>query len=424
MNDITRLDNAARRARREELGRRYDAFKARGLALDMTRGKPSPEQLDLSLPMLDCVTSRDWRGEGDDPRNYGGLDGIPEAKRLFAQYFDTAPEQVIVGGNSSLTMMHAVLRNAMLHGVPGGSGPWSRQPKIKFLCPSPGYDRHFTICEYFGIEMIPVPMDEHGPRMDAVEPLVAADESIRGMWCVPKYSNPTGATYSDAVVERLAAMPARAPDFRLMWDNAYAVHHLYGHPAPLMNVLDACARAGNADRAYVFGSTSKISFAGAGVAAMACSRANADDARKRFNTETIGPDKLNQLRHVRFFGDLAGLLAHMDRHAAIMRPRFEAVQQALERDLGGRNVARWSRPEGGYFVSVDLPQGCARRVVALAGEAGVKLTPAGSTWPLGRDPRDSNLRIAPSFPKVNDVHAAMELFCLCAEMAALDAITG
>ncbi len=420
MTDISRADHAALRELRAGLAARYDAFKARGLALDMTRGKPCPEQLDLALPVLDTVTSKDWAGEGDDYRNYGGLDGIPEAKRLFAPYMQCTEEELVVGGNASLTFMHGILRNAMLHGMPGGSTPWGRLPHVRFLCPSPGYDRHFTICEYFGIEMIPVPMDGNGPVLEEVQRLAAHDEHVKGMWCVPKYSNPTGCTYSDAVVEGLASMATKAHDFRLLWDNAYAVHDLYDEGDRLANVLEACRRAGHPDRAILFGSTSKISFAGAGVALMAGSRANMEEAKKRLNTETIGPDKLNQLRHARYYRDLAGIEAHMRRHAAILRPKFEAVQEILGRELDGRGVAQWTRPRGGYFVSVDLPDGCAKATVKLAAAAGVKLTGAGATYPYGKDPRDRNLRLAPSFPKEADVRLAMELFAICVQIVAID----
>jgi DNA-binding transcriptional MocR family regulator len=420
MKDITKADAATRARRRAELAERYAAFKARGLALDMTRGKPCPEQLDLSLGLLDCVSSRDWRGEADDYRNYGLLEGIPEAKRLFADYLGVGPDRVIVGGNASLPMMHAIVRNAMLHGVPGGAGPWSALPKVRFLCPSPGYDRHFTICQYYGIEMITVAMTPSGPDMNEIERLVADDDSIKGIWCVPMYSNPTGITFSDEVVERLARMRTKAPDFRVLWDNAYAVHHLYDTPDRLADIARACERAGNPDRPFLIGSTAKISFAGGGVGVIAASRANIDDARRHLFTETIGYDKLNQLRHVRFFRDMAGIEAHMRKHAAILRPKFEAVEAVLARELGGTGTASWTRPNGGYFVSIDLGAGCAQAVVELAADAGVKLTPAGATYPYGRDPTDRNLRIAPSFPSVEDVRRAMELFAICVQLVAVD----
>jgi DNA-binding transcriptional MocR family regulator len=415
------MTGAIRIAQCDELSRRYEAFRARGLTLDMTRGKPCPEQLDLAGGLIDCLTREEYRAAGgDDCRNYGLLDGLPEAKRLFADYLEVAPEEVIVGGNASLNMMHDAVRDAMLHGVPGGDGPWIRLPRVKFLCPAPGYDRHFNICAYYGIEMMPVEMDAHGPVMDQVEALVAGDAAVRAIWCVPKYSNPTGVTYSDEVVERLAAMPAAAPDFRIFFDNAYAVHHFEDTPDPLANLLGACKAAGNPDRALLFGSTSKVSFAGGGVAAMAGSRANMDAARKHLFTQTIGADKLNQLRHLRFFRDMDGIAAHMRKHAAIMKPKFDAVAETLARELGASGLARWTRPRGGYFVSIDTPRGCAAAVVAKAAQAGVRLTAAGATYPYGRDPRDANIRIAPSFPSVEDVRTAMELLTLCIRLVAIE----
>lgn len=420
MRDLSKADANVLHEQRAQLAARYDAFRSRGLKLDMTRGKPCPEQLDLALGLLDCVRSGEWHGEGDDERNYGGLDGIPEVRRLFGEYLGAPPAQVVVGGNASLELMHGIVRDAIVHGVPGAVAPWGRLGRIRFLCPSPGYDRHFFICEYFGIEMVPVAMDEHGPCMDEVEHIVAGDETVKGMWCVPKYSNPTGCVYSDEVVERLAAMRTRAPDFRILWDDAYAVHGLHDRPDRLANILDACARGGHPDRAYVFGSTSKVSFAGGGVAAMAASPANIAEASRRRNTSTIGGDKINQLRHVRFFRDMAGIEAHMRKHAAILRPKFEAVQDVLARELDGRGIATWTRPRGGYFVSLDVPEGCAREVVQLARDAGVKLTPAGATWPCGKDPRDTNIRIAPSFPAVADVRTAMEIVAVCTQLTAID----
>ncbi len=406
---------------RDELTARYAEFQARQLDIDMTRGKPSAEQLDLSLDMLDCVDAGHFRSpSGIDCRNYGGLDGIPEAKVLFAEYLGVAPEEVIVGGNSSLNMMHDAVVRAMMHGVVDSPAPWGEQPGAKFLCPSPGYDRHFAICEYLGIEMIPVGMGDDGPDMEQVEALAAGDRAVKGMWCVPKYSNPTGVTYSDEVVERLASMPTAAPDFRIFWDNAYAVHHLDGAPARLRNILRACQKAGNAERAFLFGSTSKISFAGGGVATMAASQKNIEFTKEQMSYQTIGPDKMNQLRHVRFFRDLAGIEAHMRKHAAILRPKFDAVQAVLGRELGGKGVAEWSRPRGGFFVSLDTLDGCAKTVVGLAADAGVKLTPAGATFPYRRDPRDRNIRIAPSMPSVAEIETAMELVAVCIQLASID----
>ncbi len=406
---------------RNDLTRRYREFQSRRINLDMTRGKPCPEQLDLSAALLDglgrgAFTSAD----GTDCRNYGGLDGVPEAKSLFAAYMGVAPDELIIGGNSSLTLMHDAMTWAMVFGTGPGSPPWGRQGAVKFLCPSPGYDRHFAICEHLGIEMIPVAMTPEGPDMDAVERLAAGDAGVKGIWCVPKYSNPTGAIYSDDVVERLAAMPTRALDFRIFWDNAYAVHHLGGAPAPLANLMDACRKSGQPDRALLFGSTSKISFPGSGMAFMAGSRANMAWAKTHLGFQTIGPDKLNQLRHVAFFKTMEGILAQMQKHAAILAPKFDAVLDVLERELGGTGLAQWTRPTGGYFISVDTPPGCARRVVQMAAEAGVKFTPAGSTFPLKRDPRDANIRIAPSFPGVADIRTAVAVLAVCIRLAALE----
>ena len=406
-------------ARAEEFQQAYDGLRGRNLSIDMTRGKPSPEQLDLSEGLLAAMSADDCRGEdGTDYRNYGILDGIPEAKRLFADYMEVSFGEIIVGGSGSLPMMYDALAGGVLFGMPGGDAPWKDQSPPKFLCPVPGYDRHFTICETLGIEMINIGMDDKGPDMDAVEAAVKDDPAVKGMWCVPKYSNPTGVTYSDAVVERLAAMPVAAGDFRVIWDNAYGAHHLGNGPARLKNLLQACKDAGNPDRVLMFGSTSKMTHAGAGVAMLAASKANIDDAKAKMFAATIGPDKINQLRHVRFFGDLDGLRAHMDRQAAIIGPKFDAVDEVLERRLGGKGIATWTKPDGGYFVSVDVLDGCAAEVVRLAGEAGVKLTSAGAPFPYGKDPDDRNIRLAPTMPSVEDIRSAMEIFCTCAELAA------
>jgi DNA-binding transcriptional MocR family regulator len=403
---------------KDDLTQRYREFQSRGIRLDMTRGKPCPEQLDLFAVLLDGVDRKAYKAaDGTDCRNYGGLDGIPEAKALFAEYMGVTPEELIIGGSSSLTMMHDALTWAMVFGAAAGSPPWSRQGPVKFLCPSPGYDRHFFVCEHLGIEMIPVAMRADGPDMDAVERLAAADAGIKGIWCVPKYSNPTGTIYSEEVVLRLAAMPTRAPDFRIFWDNAYAVHHLGGGPARLADILAACRKSGHSDRVLMFGSTSKISFAGSGIAFMAGSRAGMAWARAHLGFQTIGPDKLNQLRHVAAFKTMEGILAQMQRHAAILAPKFDAVHDVLERELGGTGVAQWTRPTGGYFISLDTAPGCARRVVQLAKEAGVQLTPAGSTFPLKRDPADANIRIAPSFPAVADIRTAVEVLSVCIRLA-------
>lgn len=404
--------------RLEALRAEYESFRARGLALDMTRGKPCNEQLDLSLGLLDVLGREYKAADGTDCRNYGVVEGLPEARALFAELLDVQPGEVVVGGNSSLAMMHDVIVQALLKGTTGGPA-WHGQ-KPKFLCPSPGYDRHFAICERYGIDMIPVAMNADGPDMDEVERLVASDASVKGMWCVPRYSNPGGVVYAKAVVERLAAMKTAAPDFRILWDNAYAVHHLVDAPPPLANLLPACAAAGNPDRAIVFTSTSKITFAGAGIAALASSAANVRNIVAGLSIQTIGHDKLNQLRHVRFFKDAAGIAAHMTKHAAILKPKFDAVTAILAERLGGKGVATWSDPKGGYFVSLDTPDGCAAKVVRMADEAGVKLTKAGATYPYGKDPRDRNIRLAPSFPPLAQVRQAMELVAISVEIAALE----
>ena len=403
-----------------KLNQQYSEFQSSGINLDMTRGKPCPEQLDLCLAMLDCVKSENIKTQdGTDLRNYGGLDGIPAAKDLFAQYMEVEPGEIIIGGNSSLNMMHDAFMRAMVKGVAEGAQPWAKLPETKFLCPSPGYDRHFFICEYLGIQMIPITMDANGPDMDTIEHLVATDESIKGIWCVPKYSNPTGIVYSDDVVERLATMTTKAADFRIFWDNAYAVHFLNDSPAGLQNILSACKRAGHPDRVFMFGSTSKISFSGGGIAMMAGSARNMEFIKKQISIQTIGPDKINQLRHVRFFKDMAGIENHMKQHAAILKPKFDAVDTLLEKNLRDKNIAQWSKPDGGYFVSLDTLDGCATKVIQLASNAGVKLTPAGSTFPYKKDPLDRNIRLAPSFPPDKDISRAMELMTICIQLASI-----
>jgi len=395
----------------------YQQLSRRNLQLDMTRGKPSPEQLDLSDAMLSIIDGNNCHGDdGTDYRNYGIGTGIPEAKALFAAFMDVSVDEIILGGNASLTMMYDALVGGLLFGMPGGATPWRTEKTIKFICPVPGYDRHFSICERLGLEMINVDMGDDGPDMDAVEDLVANDPAIKGMWCVPKYSNPTGVTYSDDVVRRLATMKTAAPDFRIFWDNAYAAHHLGAGPARVLNILTACKDAGTGDRALMFGSTSKVTHAGSGVAMTAGSITNMQDAAKKLSYATIGPDKINQLRHVRFFGDLDGLLAHMQKQAASVGPKFAAVDAALEKNLSGKDIATWTKPEGGYFVSVDVLDGCAREIIELAGKAGVKLTPAGATFPYGKDPRDRNIRLAPTMPSVYEIEQAMEVFCACVEL--------
>jgi DNA-binding transcriptional MocR family regulator len=401
-----------------DVRRRYDAFTARGLALDLTRGKPSGAQLDLSEGLMALPGPGDHHAaDGTDVRNYGGLQGLAELRALLAPLFGVPPAQVLLGDNSSLALMYDAVAYALHRGTVDGPRPWARDGRVAFLCPVPGYDRHFAICQAFGIEMIPVPLGESGPDLDAVERLVASDAAIKGMWCVPKYSNPTGTVYSDDTVERLAAMPAAAPDFRLFWDNAYAVHHLTDERIEIANVVDACARHGHPHRPFVFGSTSKITLAGSGVALFAGSPDNVAWYLARMGTRTIGGDKINQLRHVRFLGDTAGLLALMDRHRAIVAPKFAAVLAAFDRHLAGTGVASWTVPKGGYFISLDVRDGCAREVIRLAKAAGVALTPAGSTYPLGDDPHDRNIRVAPTFPDLATVTTAAEGMALSVLLA-------
>lgn len=420
MTELSSLSPAELHQLQSQTTREYESYKSRNLKLDITRGKPAATQLDLANGLSAELRGEDFISpDGTDVRNYGGLDGLPAMKELFAAILEAPAANVIIGGNSSLQIMHDTVVRALLHGVPGGTAPWGRGA-CKFLCPVPGYDRHFAICEHHGVEMISIPLGDHGPDMDQIEALVAGDASIKGMWCVPKYANPTGITYSDAVVTRLAQMRTAAPDFRIFWDNAYTVHHLYDAETPLLNILQACQSAGNENRALVFGSTSKISLAGGGIAAMASSSANIADTKKHLAFQTIGPDKVNQLRHLRFFKNAEGIRAHMKKHAAIIRPKFEAVATALEKNLGSLGVAQWTHPKGGYFVSLDTLPGCASRVVKLADEAGVKLTPAGATYPYGRDPEDKNIRIAPTVPPLAQVETAMQVLVTCVKLASIE----
>lgn len=403
----------------EELQEQFESYKLKNLALDMSRGKPGPEQLDLSNPMLDLVSSADYQTIANtDTRNYGGLDGIPEAKELFKDILEVATlEEVVIGGNASLTIMHDIVSRAITHGVSDSEQPWSKTP-VKFICPSPGYDRHFSICQHFGIEMITTGYTENGPNMDEIEKLVAEDDSIKGVWIVPKYGNPTGISCSDEIVDRLATMKTAAKDFRIFWDNAYAMHHLSEDQDSLKNILDTCKNAGNENRPFIFVSTSKITFAGAGVAAVGGSKANMDWYREHLFFSTIGPDKLNQVRHARFFKSIADLKEHMKAHAAILKPRFDMTLQVLHDGLSNTRLARWTTPKGGYFISLDVPEGTAKRVVALAAEAGVKLTGAGATYPYKKDPKDCNIRLAPSLPSLQEIKDAMEIVCLCIKIAA------
>lgn len=403
------------------LAARYAALQAKKLNIDMTRGKPCSEQLDLAADLLTCVSNEDiLAADGSDTRNYGLMDGIPEAKTLFASYLDVATDEIIIGGNSSLSLMYDTLLRAMLFGVAGSQTPWSKLPEVAFLCPIPGYDRHFGICETLGIKMIPIPMNAEGPDMDMVERLVAGDEHIKGMWSVPKYSNPSGLTYSASVVQRLAGMTTKAADFRIIWDNAYAVHHLSDTPDQLANLLEACKAAQHPDRPLIIGSTAKVSMAGTGVSMIAGSKRNIDAIKKQMSVQTIGADKVNQLRHVRFFRDMDGVRGHMRKHQAILAPKFVAVQHVLGAELAGTGLAEWSKPNGGYFVSLNTRPGKARRVIELAAAAGVKLTPAGSTSPYKKDPTDTNIRIAPSFPSVADITSAMEVMAVCIKLASIE----
>lgn len=406
------------------LKEKYDEYKSQNLNLDMSRGKPCSEQLDLSRDMLDILKSdEDYRAkDGTDYLNYGGLDGIPEAKELFSQVLEVSTKEIIIGGNSSLNMMHDTIARAMLHGVYGGESPWGKLPVVKFLCPSPGYDRHFAICELFNIEMITVDMLNTGPDMDTIEKLVSEDDSIKGIWCVPKYSNPDGITYSDQTVDRLAQMNTKASDFRIFWDDAYTVHHLTEKADQLKNIFAACKLAGNPHRVLMYSSTSKITFPGSGIAMMAASEENLNFFRKQLSIQTIGPDKLNQLRHVRFLKDIDNLKVHMEKHAAIIKPKFSMVLNKLESELGRKNIASWNEPKGGYFISLNTLNGCARDVINMAAEVGVKLTKAGATYPYGKDPRDRNIRIAPTLPSIEELEKAIEVLCLCVQLVSIEKI--
>ncbi|WP_339671590.1 aminotransferase class I/II-fold pyridoxal phosphate-dependent enzyme [Dasania marina] len=416
-----RLSQAAPEQLRElekSLSEQYLAFQTAGLNLDLTRGKPSAEQLSLSNALDGILNGNYSDGSGTDLRNYGGLDGLPEAKQLFADMLGVQAQDILVGGNGSLPMMYFSLQTALSQGLAGKDSAWSLQGPVKFLAPVPGYDRHFTASQHLGIELIPVAMNEHGPDMDQVEALVKSDPSIKGIWCVPRFSNPTGIVYSDDVVNRMAKLGHIAGDhFRIFWDNAYAVHVLDDQAPVLANLYEACKNAGTEDSVLIFGSTSKITFAGAGVGFMAASASNLSALKDALGYSTIGPDKVNQYRHVKFLKDQATLTKHMQKHAAIMKPRFDAVLQQLKSELGDDDIASWTEPQGGYFISVDTRPGLAKQVIQLAAEAGVKLTPAGAPFPYGKDPQDSNIRIAPSFPTINDLEKATEVFITCLKLA-------
>lgn len=409
-------------ALKKQLSVRYRDFQGKDLRLDMSRGKPSVDQLDLSMGMMQVLanTSELSCETGVDCRNYGVIDGIPEAKRLLGAMSEVDPEHIIIYGNSSLNVMFDSIARSMTHGVMGNT-PWSKLDKVKFLCPVPGYDRHFKITEFFGIEMVNVPMTPEGPDMDLVEKLVSEDAAIKGIWCVPKYSNPQGYTYSRETVERFARLKPAAPDFRIYWDNAYSIHHLYDDNQDfLVEILAECAKAGNPDLVYKFTSTSKVSFPGSGIAAVAASKANLEDFRSYMQIQTIGHDKLNQLRHVKFFKNLDGLHAHMRKHADLIRPKFEMVLNTLEAELGGLGIGEWTKPHGGYFISFEAMDGCAKAIVAKAKEAGVVMTGAGATYPYGKDPKDSNIRIAPTFPTLSELEEAAKVFVLCVKLASVE----
>ena len=411
---------------KKELEKQFADIKAKNLKLDMSRGKPSKAQLDLSMGMMDVLSSDAnlTCEEGVDCRNYGVLDGIREAKQLLSDMSEVPKENIIIFGNSSLNVMYDTISRSMTHGVMG-STPWCKLDKVKFLCPVPGYDRHFAITEHFGIEMINVPMTPEGPDMDMVEELVSSDDSIKGIWCVPKYSNPQGITYSDTTVRRFARLKPAAKDFRIYWDNAYTIHHLYEDKQDyLIEILMACKQEGNPDMVYKFCSTSKISFPGSGIAAIAASTANLADIRKQMTIQTIGHDKVNQLRHARYFKDIHGVVEHMRKHADILRPKFEAVIDVLNQELSGLEIGSWTEPRGGYFISFDSLEGCAKAIVAKAKEAGVIMTPAGATFPYGKDPKDSNIRIAPSFPTPEELSMAANIFVLSVKLVSIDKILG
>ncbi len=408
-------------AEREAVAAKYDELKGMGLKLDMSRGKPNTEQLDLSMGMMNVLDGCELVSEnGIDCRNYGVLDGIPEIKRFMGEMAECSADNVIVYGSSSLNIMYDTVARSMTHGVMG-STPWAKLDKVKFLCPVPGYDRHFAITEFFGIEMINIPMSEYGPDMDMIEDLVSHDEAVKGVWCVPKYANPTGITYSDETVKRFAALKPAAEDFRIFWDNAYCIHHLYEDKQDeILDILAECEKAGNPDMVYKFCSTSKITFPGSGIAALASSKANLDFIKKQMGVQTIGHDKVNQLRHVKFFGDFNGMLNHMKKHANIIRPKFEAVLNTLDKELSSLNIASWTKPNGGYFIGFDTMEGCAKRVVELCKEAGVVTTPAGATYPYGNDEKDTNIRIAPTFPSAEELTQACEVFVTCVKLATID----
>lgn len=405
---------------KNETEAKYNDFKAQGLNLDMSRGKPCSDQLDLSMDMLNVLNDGRFKSEnGLDCRNYGMLDGIPEAKKLFAPMIGVETDEIIVFGNSSLNAMFWTIQTAFTHGILNEK-PWSTYDKIKFLCPVPGYDRHFKVTEFFGVEMINIPMLETGPDMDMVEKLVAEDDTIKGIWCVPQYSNPDGICYSDETVKRFAALKPKAKDFRIFWDNAYCIHHLTDSPKYILNILEEAKKCENENIVYIYGSTSKVTFPGAGIAVMGASKENINSLKKYLGISIISYDKLNQLRHVRFFGSFENMLEHMKKHQKLLVPRFNVVIDTLDSEIAPLGIGSWVKPDGGYFISFNSIPGCAKRIVQLCKEAGVVLTGAGATFPYGIDPEDKNIRIAPTYPSIEELQKAMELFVICVKLASAE----
>mgnify|MGYP000204854099 CR=1 FL=1 len=423
MESFREMSKEELQAQEVEVNKKYQEFKDLDLSLNMARGKPAPDQIDHANGMLETMTDYHAK-DGLDVRNYGVLDGLPEMKEIFSDLLDIPAKNIIVGGNASLNLMFDQMMRLVVFGTEGEK-PWGQLEKVKFLCPAPGYDRHFSVTETLGFELITVDMTSEGPDMDQVEKLVAEDESIKGIWCVPKYSNPQGITYSDETVRRFARLKPAAKDFRIYWDNAYCVHHLYDiNQDHLIEILKECKRAGNPDMVYKFCSTSKITFPGSGVAAIATSANNLEDIKKQLKIQTIGHDKVNQLRHVRFFKDIHGITEHMRKHADSLRPKFEMILDTFERELKGLGAGSWYSPKGGYFITYETLDGCAKNVVAKAKKAGVVMTPAGAPFPYGKDPHDSVIRISPSYPSLEDLTTAIDIFVVCVKLASIEKLLG